>query len=111
MATAFFHLYFGPETEWRQQPAALTQFPTPRAAVAYILDTFPIVKRKDEAKFNGDYRTKRTILEIYDALTASMQTGKAYQTRLNSAPADPRRQPCRATVSSFLRTIWQLKRK
>jgi hypothetical protein len=85
---AFFHLYLGPETEWRQQPAALTQaFPTPRAAVAYILDTFPIVKRKDEAKFNGDYRTKRVILEIYDALAAAMQTGQAYQTRLNPAPA------------------------
>ncbi len=27
---AFFHLYLGPETEWRQQPEALTQaFPTP----------------------------------------------------------------------------------
>jgi hypothetical protein len=85
---AFFHLYLGPETEWRQQPEALTKaFPTPRAAVSYILDTFPIVKRKDEAKFNGDYRTKRVILEIYDALTESMQTGKPYQTRLNPAPA------------------------
>jgi hypothetical protein len=85
---AFFHLYLGPETEWRQQPAALTQaFPTPRAAVAYILDTFPIVKRKDEAKFNGDYRTKRVILEIYDALATAMQTDQAYQTRLNPAPA------------------------
>jgi hypothetical protein len=80
---AFFHLYLGPETEWRQQPAALTQaFPTPRAAVAYILDTFPIVKRKDEAKFNGDYRTKRVILEIYDALGEAMQTGMAYETLL-----------------------------
>ena len=88
---AFFHLYLGPETEWRQQPAALTQaFPTPRAAVAYILDTFPIVKRKDEAKFNGDYRTKRVILEIYDALAASVQTGQPYQTRLDPPPADPR---------------------
>lgn len=85
---AFFHLYLGSETEWRQQPEALTKaFPTPRHAVDYILDTFPIVKRKDEAKFNGDYRTKRVILEIYDALAASMQTGKAYQTRLNPAPA------------------------
>jgi hypothetical protein len=85
---AFVHLYLGPETEWRQQPAALIQaFPTPRAAVSYILDTFPIVKRKDEAKFNGDYRTKRVILEIYDALATAMQTGKAYQTRLNPAPA------------------------
>ena len=85
---AFFHLYLGSETEWRQQPEALTKaFPTPRHAVDYILDTFPIVKRKDEAKFNGDYRTKRVILEIYDALAAAMQTGQAYQTRLNPAPA------------------------
>ncbi|MEI8291648.1 MAG: N-6 DNA methylase [Verrucomicrobiota bacterium] len=85
---AFFHLYLGPETEWRQQPAALTQaFPTPRDAVAYILDTFPIVKRKDEAKFKGDYRTKRVILEIYDALATAMLTGQAYQTRLNPASA------------------------
>ena len=65
-------------------------FPTPPAAVSYILDTFPIVKRKDEAKFKGDYRTKRTILEIYDALGEAMQTGKVYQTRLNPPPADPR---------------------
>jgi hypothetical protein len=84
---AFFHLYLGPETEWRQQPAALTQaFPTPRAAVSYILDTFPIVKRRDEAKW-GEYRTQRVILEIHDALAEAMQTGKAYQTRLNPAPA------------------------
>jgi hypothetical protein len=85
---AFFHLYLGPETEWIKQPDALTKaFPTPRHAVDYILDTFPIVKRKDEAKFKGDYRTKRVILEIYDALAESMQTGKAYQTRLAPIPA------------------------
>jgi hypothetical protein len=69
---------------------ATKAFPTPRYAVDYILDTFPIVKRKDEAKFNGDYRTKRVILEIYDALSESMKTGNAYQTRLNPPPADPR---------------------
>jgi len=88
---AFFHLYLGTENEWRKQPAALTQsFPTPRDAVSYIMDTFPIVKRKDEEKFNGDYRTKRTILEIYDALAEAMKTGKSYQTRLDPPPADPR---------------------
>ena len=31
------------------------------------MDTFPIVKRKDEAA-HGEYRTKRVILEIYDAM-------------------------------------------
>jgi hypothetical protein len=72
---AFFHLYLGSEAEWRESGTSaatgslvphsltpsplLTAFPTPRHAVDYILDTFPIVKRKDEAKFNGDYRTKR----------------------------------------------------
>ena len=65
-------------------------FPTPRAAAAYILDTFPIVKRKNEAKFNGDYRTKRVILEIYDALAVAQRTGQPYQTRLDPPPADPR---------------------
>jgi len=33
--------------------------------LAYILDTFPIVKRKAEAQY-GDYRTKRMVLEKYE---------------------------------------------
>ena len=71
--------------------AALTQaFPTPRTAGSYILDTVPIVKRKDEAKW-GDYRTQRVILEIYDALTEAMQTGMPYRSRLDPPPADPKR--------------------
>lgn len=37
-----------------------------RDDAAYILDTFPIVRRKNEKK-HGEYRTKRVILEIYDA--------------------------------------------
>jgi hypothetical protein len=87
---AFFHLYLGTEDEWRKQPAALTQsFPTPRDAVSYIMDTFPIVKRNDEEKFNADYRTKRTILEIYDALAEAERPGQPYQMRLSPPPADP----------------------
>jgi DEAD/DEAH box helicase len=52
-----------------------------------ILDTFPIVRRKDEAE-QGEYRTKRTILEIYDAMSEAEQTGRPYQTRLSPPPAD-----------------------
>lgn len=33
--------------------------------MGYILETFPIVKRKDIAKY-GSYRTKETILQLYD---------------------------------------------
>ncbi|MFB7262208.1 Eco57I restriction-modification methylase domain-containing protein [Streptomyces nojiriensis] len=41
-----------------------------RDDVDYILDTFPIVKRKDEAKY-GTYRTKDLILAEYDRMTAA----------------------------------------
>ncbi len=61
-----------------------------RDDTAYILDTFPIVKRKDEARYNGDYRTQRVILEIYDALAAAQRTGQPYATRLDPPPADAR---------------------
>lgn len=81
---AFFHLYLPADAngEWRaattaagcpcdetaEQLAALTaHFPTPRDAVAYIMDAFPIVQRKD-VKAYGEYRTKRRILEIYDGM-------------------------------------------
>ncbi len=40
-----------------------------REDAAYILDTFPIVKRQDEAEF-GHYRTKSLILAYMNALTA-----------------------------------------
>jgi hypothetical protein len=38
-----------------------------REELDYILDTFPIVRRKDEAKY-GEYRTKRMVLEQYEEL-------------------------------------------
>ena len=40
-----------------------------RADAAYILDTFPIVRRHDEAAF-GHYRTKAMVLAYYNALAA-----------------------------------------
>ena len=52
----------------------------------YILETFPIVKRKDE-QAHGEYRTKRVILDIYDAMQQAMETGTAYHTRLDPPPA------------------------
>jgi hypothetical protein len=48
--------------------------------VEYIMETFPIVKRKDMAA-NGDYRTKRMILEIYDAMAEAMRTGVPYESK------------------------------
>ena len=61
-----------------------------RNDVEYIMDTFPIVKRKDEQKYNGEYKTKNTVLEFYDAMAESKKIGKSYQTLLDPPPTDIR---------------------
>jgi len=103
---AFFHLYLPatPDGRWRharigdgavrdETPEELAElsrhFPASRDAVAYIMDTFPIVRRHDEEGF-GEYRTKRVVLEIYDEMQRAIDTGLPYQTRLDPPPADPR---------------------
>jgi hypothetical protein len=58
-----------------------------RDDVDYIMETFPIVKRKDEAA-HGEYRTKRVILEIYDAMQRAVESGQPYQTLLDPLAAD-----------------------
>jgi hypothetical protein len=79
----------GSDDEWRGQSERLTNyFATPRDAVAYIMDTFPIVKTRDEEKF-GTYRTEDTILRIYDDLTESQRTGRPYVSPLNPPPGPP----------------------
>jgi hypothetical protein len=57
-----------------------------RDDVDYIMETFPIVKRKDEQKY-GEYRTKRVILEMFDEMKRAMETGEAYWTCLEPGPA------------------------
>ena len=103
---AFFHLYLPADEhgDWRRArrsdgcPCDETStelselerhFPTPRDAVSYVMDTFPIVRRKDEEKF-GEYRTKRVVLDIYDSIQVSIATGGTFRTVLDPPPAEPR---------------------
>ena len=72
---AFFHLY-GIE----------------RDDVDYIMETFPIVKRRDIETF-GSYRTKELILEAYDAMNQAIRTGEPYQTILGPPPSQGSRHP------------------
>jgi hypothetical protein len=57
--------------------------------VDYVMDTFPIVRRKDEERY-GEYRTKRLILEAYDAMAKAAANGKPFVSKLDPPPADPR---------------------
>jgi hypothetical protein len=59
-----------------------------REDVAYVMNTFPIVRR-DEERLHGTYRTRATILAVYDALHSAMTTGNTYQTSLDPPPASP----------------------
>jgi hypothetical protein len=93
---AFFHLYLPVESDGAWRPTmeeAATEldelrrhFPTPRDAVAHIFDQFPVVRQKDEQRFDGHYRTKQRILEIYDAMLAAIQSGTSYRTTLDPPP-------------------------
>jgi hypothetical protein len=51
-----------------------------------MLETFPIVRRKGE-QAHGEYRTKRVILDTYDAMQQAMEAGTPYHTRLDLLPA------------------------
>ncbi|QBI54370.1 Eco57I restriction-modification methylase domain-containing protein [Streptomonospora litoralis] len=63
-----------------------------RDDVDYIMETFPIVKKKD-LKSHGSYRTKDTILEIYDAMAKAVETGEPYRTVLDPPPGEGPRHP------------------
>ena len=58
-----------------------------RDDVDYILGTFPIVNRQDVADF-GEERTRRLVLEAFDAIAASVAAGEAYQSPLSPPPGE-----------------------
>ena len=64
MDAAFFHMYGISQDD-----------------AAYILDTFPVLERSEERTY-GEYRTKRVVLEIYDALEAAAAKGIPYESPL-----------------------------
>jgi len=65
-----------------------------RDDVDYIMETFPIVKRKDIAA-HGTYRTEEAILKAYDEMAAAKQSGTGYQAPLIPPPGQGPRHPAR----------------
>lgn len=65
---AMFHLYGIPEDD-----------------VDYVMEQFPIVKRKDEKAY-GDFRTKLVILKRYRQMADAIAGGSPFCTNLNPAP-------------------------
>ncbi len=52
-----------------------------RDDAGYILDTFPVIARSEE-RDHGEYRTKRVVLDTYDALASAAAKGVPYDSPL-----------------------------
>ena len=84
---AFFHLY-GIE----------------RDDVDYIMNTFPIVRRREEAEY-GSYRTKEKILEVYDRMKSTMDGGPDFVSELNPPPGPPDEWPPKGAWPSHIHNM------
>ena len=72
----------GPPFSWNDERRALIRseldalmfhlYGINRADTAYIMDTFPIVRRKDKERY-GEFRTKNLVLDRYDAMTQAYE--------------------------------------
>jgi hypothetical protein len=90
--------YDGPPFRWNEErriqlrceldAAYFHLYGITREDAHYILDTFPITRRRDEA-LHGEYRTKRMILECYDAMRVAADTRHPYRTNIDPPPGDP----------------------
>jgi hypothetical protein len=60
-----------------------------RSQAEWLVDSFTVL-RKYEERDHGEFRTKRLVLEIYDAMAAASEADEVYRTRLDPPPADPR---------------------
>jgi hypothetical protein len=67
-----------------------------RDEVEHVMDSFDALRRREEKPQNfGEFRTKRLILERYDAMAEATRTGEAYQTILDPPPGYGPRHPAR----------------
>lgn len=78
-----------------------------RSDVDYIMDTFPIVKKRDIEKYN-EYRTKTNILAIYDKMQLKEKSGIIYKSSLSPPAADPSMQHLPKDGSRKPGSIWLL---
>ncbi len=90
---AYLHAYLGPSDAWQPTPTETREnlaslrahFPTPKDAAAHILNSFPITRDKDE-KAHGHYRTRDTILALYEAFTHANRNQQPWSSPLNPPP-------------------------
>ena len=103
--------YDGPPFRWDEERRSLIRaeldalmfhlYGIHRQDADYIMDTFPIVQRQDEAE-HREYRTKRLILERYDAMTAAFEVTHG---SLNGTPNGTNPPMDRASLAGYSRRM------
>ena len=58
-----------------------------RDEVEHVMDSFSVVRKYDE-RDHGEFRTKRLILEIYDAMAKAAADESVYDSPLDPPPGD-----------------------
>lgn len=59
-----------------------------REQAEWVLDSFTVL-RKYEERDHSEFRTKRLVLNMYDAMAKAKEQGTAYVTPISPSPADP----------------------
>ena len=88
--------WHGPPFRWDTQRRALIRaeidalmfrlYGISRPDLGYIMDTFESLEKGDRRMW-GEYRTKRLVLECYDAMVEAGNSGRPYETVLGPRPA------------------------
>lgn len=83
---------FGPAFAWDHNRRSLVRteldaaflhlYGVARKDAGHILDSFLLVRGRDEAAF-GEFRTKRVVLDVFDAMQHAVDTGEQYLTILD----------------------------
>jgi hypothetical protein len=89
--------FTGPPFRWQPARRALLQaeidaavmhlYQLTRTQAEWILDSFTVLRKYEEAD-HGEFRTKRQVLEIYDAMAEAKEKGEVYRTRLEPGAGD-----------------------
>lgn len=100
--------FAGPPFRWLPQRRVLLQaeidaavlhlYRLTRAQAEWLIDSFTVLRKYEEGEL-GEFRTKRIVLDIYDAMVAAMQTGAAYRTALDPPPGTPVSKRVRAAAN------------
>ena len=66
-----------------------------RDEVEHVMDSFSVVRKYDE-RDHGEFRTKRLIMEIYDAMADAAARGTIWQSPLDPPAGSGPRNPARS---------------